>query len=117
MWCSLVVWVLTFLALHRLNCESEVCETNGARSAHVGLDYALCLRCMCLTRVCTRCCAFPVFQFTPSFSSHVREKGLLRACSLCSVKVGLLKTLGFVLRCAVAVQSSLPPAGNKGRGA
>ena len=26
----------------------QVCDANGARSAHVGLEYALCSRCMCL---------------------------------------------------------------------
>ena len=84
---------------------------------HVGLEYALCLRCMCLTWAFTRCGAFLVHPFTPSFSSHVKKKGLVRTCFRRSVKVGLPKTLGFVFRCAVAVQPSLPPAGKKGRGA
>ena len=71
------------------------------RAAHVGLEYALCLRCMCLIEAFTRCGAFPVPEFTLVLSSQVRKES---ACScLCcrSAKVGLLKTLRFVLRCAV----------------
>ena len=59
------------------------------------------MRCMCLIEAFTRCGAFPVPQFTLVLSSQVRKKS---ACScLCcrSTKVGLLKTLRLVLRCAV----------------
>ena len=50
---------------------------------------------------------FPRASSTSSFSSQVRKEGLVRACCRRSVKVGLLKMLGFVLCCAVAIQSSL----------
>ena len=69
--------------------------------AHVGLEYALCSRCMCLIEAFTRCVAFPVPQFTLVLSSQVRKESAC-SCSCCrSAKVGLLKTLGLVLRCAV----------------
>ena len=99
--CSLGVRVLLSLALHRSKQERKVCDVNGVRSTHVGLEYALCLRCMCLIEAFTRCGAFPVLQFTLVLSSQVRKES---ACScLCcrSAKVGLLKTLRLVLRCAV----------------
>ena len=47
-------------------------------------------------------CHFSVHPFTSSFSPQVRKKVLALACSRRGVKVGLFKTLGFVLRCAVA---------------
>ena len=62
--CSLGVLALTSLALHRSKQKCKVCEANGARSAHVGLEYVLCLRCMCLIQAFTRCVAFPVSQST-----------------------------------------------------
>ena len=74
---SLGVWVLTFVALHRQNSESKVCQRNGARSAHVGLQYTLCPRCMCLIRAFTHCGAFPVSPFTLSFPSQVKKKELV----------------------------------------
>ena len=101
MLCSLGVQVLLSLVLHRSKQELKVCGANGARSAHVGLEYALCSRCMCLMKEITRCGPFPVPQFTLVRSPQVRKES---ACScLCcrSAKVGLLKTLRLVLRCAV----------------
>ena len=78
-----------------------MCDANGARSAHVGLQYALCLRCMCLIEAFTRCGAFTVPQFTVVLSSQVRKESAC-SCSCCrNAKVGLLKTLGLVLCCAV----------------
>ena len=71
------------------------------RCEWIGLEYALCSRCMCLIAAFTRSGAFPVPQFTLIPSSQVRKES---ACScLCcrSAKVGLLKTLRLVLRCAV----------------
>ena len=44
------------------------CEWS-ARSAREGLEYALCLRGMCLIEAFTRCGAFPVPQFTLALSS------------------------------------------------
>ena len=44
-----------------------MCDANGARSAHVGLEYALCSRCMCLIEAFTRCDAFPDPEFTLVF--------------------------------------------------
>ena len=85
---------------------------NAARRK--GLESALCSRCMCLIRAFTHYGSFPVHPSTPSFSSQVRKKGLVGACVRCSVIVGSLETLGLVLRCAVAIQSSHSPAGNKG---
>ena len=93
--CSLGVRALIFFALHRSKQEKKVCYANGARSAHVGLEYALCLRCMCLIEASTRCDAFPVPQFILDFSSQVRKGKCLLMCSR-SIKVGLLKTLGLV---------------------
>ena len=75
---------------------------NGARSAHVGLECALCSRCMCLISAFTRCGTFPVHPFTSLFSPQVKKKVLARSCLRRSVRVGLFKTLGFVLRRAVA---------------
>ena len=80
---------------------SSCIDANGARSAHVGLEYALCSRCMCLIEAFTRCGAFPVPHITLVPSSQVRKES---ACScLCcrSAKGGLLKTLRLVLRYAV----------------
>ena len=45
---------------------------------------------------------FPCASVTPSVSPQVNKKVLARACLRRSVKIGLFKTLGFVLRCAVA---------------
>ena len=45
---------------------------------------------------------FPCASLTPSFSPRVKKKVLARACLRRSVKIGLCKTLGFVLRCAAA---------------
>ena len=99
--CSLGVRVLPFFALHRSKQECKVCDANGARSAHVGLQYALCLRCMFLIEAFTCCVAFPVPQFTLVLSSQVRKESAC-SCSCCrSAKIGLLKTLRLVLRCAV----------------
>ena len=58
--CSLGVRVFLSCALHRSKQELEVCDANGARSVHVGLEYALCSRCMCLIEAFTRCDPFPV---------------------------------------------------------
>ena len=58
---------------------------------------------MCLIQAFTRCCAFPVLSLTLPFSSQVEKKGLVRACVRRDVKVGSLKMLGFVLRCARAL--------------
>ena len=99
--CLLGVRVLTSIALHRSKLRCKVCVANGARSAHVGLVYAVWSPCICLIQALTRCVAFPVPQSTLFFSSQVRKES---ACScLCcrSVKIGLLKTLRLVLRCAV----------------
>ena len=79
----------------------KVCDANGARSAHVGLEYALCLRCMCLIEALTRCGAFPVPQFTLVLSSHVGKESACSCLCCCSAKVGLRKTLRLVWRCAV----------------
>ena len=68
---------------------------------HVGLEYALCSRCMCLIEAFTRCVAFPVLQYTPVLSSQVRKESAC-SCSCCrSAKIRLLKTVRLVLRCAV----------------
>ena len=64
---------------------------------------------MCLIRVLTRCGPFVVCPITLCFTSRVKKEGLLRSCFRPGVKVRLLKRLGFVLRCAVAIQSSLSP--------
>ena len=75
------------------------CEWSA--SAHVGLEYALCSRCMFLFEAFTRCVAFPVPQFPLVLSSQVRKESAC-SCSCCrSAKMGLLKTLRLVLRCAV----------------
>ena len=58
--CSLGVWVETSFALHWSKQRGKICEPNGARSTHVGLEYALCLQCMCLIQAFIRCGAFPV---------------------------------------------------------
>ena len=99
--CSLGVQVLTSFALHRSQLRSKVCEVNGSRSAHVGLEYALCSRCVCLIQAFKHFVAFPRPQSTLLFSSQVRKESAC-SCSCCrSVKIGLLKTLRLVLRCAV----------------
>ena len=99
--CSLGVRALTSFALHMSKQKCKVCEANGARSAHVWLVYALCLRCMCPIQAFTRCVAFPVSQSTLVLSSQVRKESAF-SCSCCrSAKIGLLKTLRLVLRCAV----------------
>ena len=67
---------------------------------HVGLEYALCSQCMCLVQAFTRCVAFSVPQSTLVLSSQVRRGSACRSCCR-SAKVGLLKTLRLVLRCAV----------------
>ena len=72
---------------------------------HVGLEYALCSRCMCLIEAFTRCDAFPVPQFNLDFSSQVRKGKCLLVCSR-SVKVGFSKRLGlFKTRNRVALRS------------
>ena len=49
----------------------------------------------------TRCVAFPVPPFTLVLSSQVRKESAC-SCSCCRIaKVGLLKMLRLVLRCAV----------------
>ena len=103
---SLGLWVLTFSL-----CTCKAINQRHAKqmkhAAHIGLDQALCPRCMSLIRAFTRCGAFLVHSFSRLFSSQVRKKGLARACSSNSVRVGLLKPLSFVLRRAVAIHSSL----------
>ena len=54
---------------------------NGARSAHVELDCALCSRCMCLISAFICCATFPVHPFTSSFSAQVKNKVLF--CTVC----------------------------------
>ena len=98
--CSLGAWVLLPLALHTSKQECKVCDANGARSAHVGLEYALSSRCMCLIEAFTRCAAFPVPQFTLVPSSQVRKESACSCWCCRSAKVGLLQTLRLVLRCA-----------------
>ena len=99
--CSLGVRVVLLFALHRSKQKRKVCDANGARSAHVGLEYALCSRCMCLIKAFTSCVAFPVPQFTLVLSSQVRKESAC-SCSCCrSAKKGLLKMLRLVLHCAV----------------
>ena len=49
----LVVWCFACHALHRYNSKSEVCQTTGACSTPVGLEYAVCKPCMCLVRTST----------------------------------------------------------------
>ena len=85
---------------------------NGARNAHVRLEFALCSRCICLIHVVT-CCPHLVPSFTLPFSLLVKKKGLVRACVRSHVKVGLLKTLGFVLCRVFAAHPVLSPAGVK----
>ena len=99
--CPLGVRVLLSFALHRSKQKGKVCDANGARSAQVGLEYALCPPCMCLIEAFTCCVAFPVPQFTLVLSSQVRKESAC-SCACCrSAKIGLLKTLRLVLRCAV----------------
>ena len=105
--CSLGVRALLSVALHRSKQRWKVCEANGARSAHVQLEYALCLRCMCLIEAFTRCVAFPVPQSTLDLSSQLRKESAC-SCSCCrSAKTGLLKTVRLVLRCAERQSLSL----------
>ena len=99
--CSLGVRVLLSFALHRSKQKRKVCDANGPCSAHVGLEYALCSRCRCLIEAFTRCVAFPVPQFTLVLSSQVRKESACSCSCCCSAKIGLLKTLRLVLRCAV----------------
>ena len=101
MLCSLGIHVLLSFALHRSKQERKVCDANGARSAHVGLEYALCSRCMCLIEAFTRCVPLPVPHFTLVVSSQVRKESACSCSCCCSAKIGLLKTLRLVLRCAV----------------
>ena len=68
----------------------------------VGLECKLCSQCMCRILAFTRGGTLPVHPFTPSFSPKGRKKLLSRACFRGSVNVRLFKTLGFVLRFAVA---------------
>ena len=75
---------------------------NGARSAHVGLESALCFLCICLISEFKRCGISLVHPFTSFFSPQVKKQVLTRACSRCGVEIGLLKKLGFFLCCAVA---------------
>ena len=77
--------MLISFALHRSKQECKVCDANGARSAHVGLEYALGSRCMCLIEAFTRCDAFPVPQFILVLSSQVRKE------SVCSCVAVVLK--------------------------
>ena len=75
--CSLGVRVLLSFALHRSKQKWKVCNANGARSAHVGLEYALWLRCMCLIEAFTRCVAFPVPHSPCSLFTGKKRKCLL----------------------------------------
>ena len=70
-------------------------------SAHVGLEYALCSRCMCLIEAFTHCGVSPVPQFTLVLFSQVRKESACSYFRCHSAKIGLLKTLRLVLRCAV----------------
>ena len=105
--CLFGVRALTSFVLHKSKQERKVCEACRARSAHVGLEYALCLPCICSIQASTRCVAFSVPQSTLIISSQVRKES---ACScLCcrSATIGLLKTLRLVLCCAVRHPTSL----------
>ena len=95
------VRVLLSFALHRSKQEWKVCDANGARSAHVGLEYALCPRCMCLIEAFKRCGALPVPQFTLVLCSEVRRESACSCLCCCSAEVGLLKALRLVLCCAL----------------
>ena len=68
---------------------------------HVGLEYALCSRCMCLIEAFTRCVAFSVPQSTLILSSQVRKESACSCWCCLSARIGLLKTLRLVLRGAV----------------
>ena len=87
--------MLISFALHRSKQELKVCAANGARRAHVGLEYALCSPCMCLIEAFTRCDAFPVPQFILVLSSQVRKESVC-PCVAVALKYGCIKTLRLV---------------------
>ena len=98
-------WMFTFLALHRQNQELKVYQTNGARIVHLGFECAPCSRCMCPISAFTGCGTFSVHLSL--FPPEVKRKLFPRACPHRSVKIGLFKTLGFVLHCAVGHRFTL----------